>query len=523
LHAHPRVLVGVLFGVALHAIGQAGLALAAGLLGRSLVQTEGFGAASAGPWVLIACFGLAAAFVKATSATFLAFAEGRASGTVAQRLRATAVSRLLSAGLHDAAPRVLATIAVQIRQVEAAVGSGVLAGARATAQLALLALTLIALSPLLALGAGIGIVPFALGLGALRRRWARSNDRAQQLSVELHAGVDELVKSLDLWRCYGAGARIDAEIRSAGARATQASERAEAARAALSGGNEVLGALAVIAALFFARYTGLPLGDGTVIAFCTVLFMSYRPLRDLGDARAARQRGTSALESLERTLPPGESLVPDLPVSDAERHPLERLELIDFGATRHDVRATLAVEPGEFVAIVGPTGCGKTTLLRALLGLEAASGSVAYGGRDFAQAGVGPQHRPLAWVPQDALLVTGTVLANVALLGGDESRAQRALRQIGADRLAGELAHVTVGPGGRALSGGERRQVAIARALCSDLPVLLLDEPTEGLDQHAEARVLAALDRIRHERSLIVVTHRPEVAGRADRVLNLAE
>src|SRR5688572_27531732 len=86
LRAHHRVLVGVLIGVALHAIGQAGLALAAGLLGRSLVRTEGLGTASEGPWFLIACFGLAAAFVKATAATFLAFAEGRASGTVGQRL-----------------------------------------------------------------------------------------------------------------------------------------------------------------------------------------------------------------------------------------------------------------------------------------------------------------------------------------------------------------------------------------------------------------------------------------------------
>src|SRR6185503_1795244 len=103
LRARPRVLAGVLIGVALHALGQAGLALAAGLLGRSLVQTEGFGAASEGPWFFIACFGLGAAFVKAIAATFLAFAEGSASGTVAQRLRATAVSRLLTAGLHDAA------------------------------------------------------------------------------------------------------------------------------------------------------------------------------------------------------------------------------------------------------------------------------------------------------------------------------------------------------------------------------------------------------------------------------------
>ena len=356
--------------------------------------------------------------------------------------------------------------------------------------------------------------------------------------VDLHAGLDELVKSLDLWRCYGAGAQIDAVIRDAGERATRAGERAEAGRAALSGGNEVLGALAVIAALLFAQQAGLDLGDGTVVAFCTVLFMAYRPLRELGDARAARMLGTSALEFLERVLPPQgrrPSVAPVPAGSDANcrravrpkagarstGHLLERLELVDFGAARHDVRTTLAVEPGEFVAIVGPTGSGKTTLLRALLGLESASGSVSYGGREFTAASVGPEQRPLAWVPQDALLITGTVLTNVALLGGDETCALAALRQIGADRLAGELAHVTVGPGGRALSGGERRQVAIARALCSELPVMLLDEPTEGLDAEAQVRVLDALDRLRHERSLIVVTHRPEVASRADRVIQL--
>jgi ABC-type transport system involved in cytochrome bd biosynthesis fused ATPase/permease subunit len=487
-----------------------------------LVQTGGVGVAAQGPWLTIACFGLTAAFVKASAATFLAFTEGRVSGRVSQTLRTEAVGRLIQAGLHDSAPRVLATIAVQIRQVESAVGAGVMAGARAMAQLALLALTLIALSPLLALVAATGIVPFALGLAALRRRWARSNDRTQQLLVDLHAGVDDLVKSLDLWRCYGAGAQIASAIRDAGERAARAGERAEAGRAALSGANEVLGALAVILALLFAQHAGLSFGDGTVVAFCTVLFMAYRPLRDLGDARAARLRGTSALEVLERALPPqAKERKSSAGPPAATNHRLERLQLVDFGASRHDVRTTLVVEPGAFVAVVGPTGSGKTTLLRALLGLELASGSVSYGGRSFADSSVGPEQRPLAWVPQDALLVTGTVLANVALLGGDEARALAALRLLGAGRLAGELANVVVGPGGQALSGGERRQLAIARALCSDLPVLLLDEPTEGLDAGAQARVLDALERVRHERSLIVVTHRPEVAARADRVVEL--
>src|SRR5262245_44327543 len=80
LRGHPQVLAGVFFGVAVHAVGQAGLALAAGLLGRSLVRSEGNDLAYESPLLLIGFFGLGAAFVKAIAATFLAFAEGRASG-----------------------------------------------------------------------------------------------------------------------------------------------------------------------------------------------------------------------------------------------------------------------------------------------------------------------------------------------------------------------------------------------------------------------------------------------------------
>jgi ABC-type transport system involved in cytochrome bd biosynthesis fused ATPase/permease subunit len=180
----------------------------------------------------------------------------------------------------------------------------------------------------------------------------------------------------------------------------------------------------------------------------------------------------------------------------------------------------LVLGPGELLALVGPNGSGKTTLLRALLGLEPARGELRYAGVELGDRGVGPGERPFAWVPQQAPLVSGTVLENVALVGVSEAEARAALSEIGADGLLGRAARDQVGPGGRPLSGGECRQVALARALCTGQPVLLLDEPTAGLDAEATRAVLGALTRLRGRRSAIVVTHDPAVAAICDRVLS---
>jgi ABC-type multidrug transport system fused ATPase/permease subunit len=512
---HPRrgILTALAASLLIFGLGHAALALAAGLLGRALARN---GAADPTSWAQeifgVCLIGLIGAVVKAFAGIAVSFGEVSLAGRVGTRLRARVSRALLAGGLPDAAPRVHARIAVRIREVEAATQAGMVSGLRAVAQLVPLAIALIFVSPRLAIGGVLVLVPFGLGIAALRRRWRGQSARAQTLAEELHAGVDELVAGLDLWRSYGAGERVESTLRDVGERATRAQARVDATRAALSGANEVLGALGLLGAVLVAKTFGLPLADGTLIAFAAVFFMAYRPLRDLGDARSWSVRGADALAAIDALA---QDALEPLPRAK-QVFPLAALEATAFGAASRGPRTSLRVAPGEIVCVLGPTGSGKTTLLRALLGLEAATGELGYADRDLTQAEVGPAARPFAWVPQDAPLVTGTIAQNVALFAGEPGAAERALSAIGASALLAR-AHDLVGPGGRALSGGERRQIAIARALASGLPVLLLDEPTEGLDPRAEAEVLRALEALRGKRSLVVVTHRPGVAAIAER------
>jgi ABC-type bacteriocin/lantibiotic exporter with double-glycine peptidase domain len=191
-------------------------------------------------------------------------------------------------------------------------------------------------------------------------------------------------------------------------------------------------------------------------------------------------------------------------------------------------RLRFDVEPGQIVAIAGPTGSGKTTLLRALLGLELTDeGTIRYGSEDLSRREVGPSARPFAWVPQEAAIVTGTIADNVALgrrgalAASTEAVARQSLAAIGAAPLV-QRVHERVSAGGPELSGGERQWIAIARALASELPVLLLDEPTAGLDDEAQRQVLDALAALRGQRTIIVVSHRAEPLQLADQVIELA-
>lgn len=533
-------------GTALHAGGHAVLAGAAGLLVRSFDKSHGLGmdigssgrfsTASLGSLtVALAGVGVAAAILKLVGGALAASAEARVAGSVASDVRLEALDLVLrtravvvpvghpdQGAAPDARGARLAALTTHIHDVERGVSHGVLAELRAAVQLAPLLVLLIALAPKLAASALLALAAFGVFAFLMRRAFKRARARAGASAEALAAAADEAVRHADLWTTYGAESRLRAHVVAIGRAIGRESGRLRVRAAMLSATSEVLGALALVLALLFARTGGLGDDPGRVLPFAIVFFMAYRPLRELIDARVARARGDEALRAAlaisghvahaatpreRRSWPPA---------------PLVLKQVVGPHGTH--VPLSLVVPEGEIVAIVGATGTGKTSLFRALLGLERArDGSVRYGDAPLDDAGIGPGARPFAWVPQEAPILGDSLAANVGLgapVEIDHEAAAALLAELGAGDLARDLDQAALGTT-RPLSGGERQLVAVARALATNLPVLLLDEPTSALDEASEARVLAALARLRGKRTVLLATHRPAPLAIADRVVRL--
>ncbi|UNS97869.1 thiol reductant ABC exporter subunit CydD [Streptomyces tubbatahanensis] len=251
---------------------------------------------------------------------------------------------------------------------------------------------------------------------------------------------------------------------------------------------------------------------------------AYLPLRQVGTHYHAAAEGLAAAESvfdvLERPLP----------ASGTRRIDARGASLVlDGVAVRHPGRAgyalpptDLTVRPGETVALTGPSGGGKTTLLSVLLGFTPpGEGRVTVGGVPLASLDLAAWRQQIAWVPQHPYLFAGTVADNVRLARpeADAAAVASALADAGAPDLDPARA---LGEAGAGLSAGQGRRVALARAFLADRPVVLLDEPTAALDSATEAAVLAAVRRLTETRTVLLVTHRPALLATADRVLRLS-
>jgi ATP-binding cassette subfamily B protein len=190
---------------------------------------------------------------------------------------------------------------------------------------------------------------------------------------------------------------------------------------------------------------------------------------------------------------------------------------------------SLTIEPGERVAIVGPSGSGKSTLASLLLRLyDPRKGRILFDGRDIREYTIESLRKQLGAALQDSVLFAVSVRENIRFGSQDASEEEviRAARLANAHEFIEELPEgyeTVLGERGATLSGGQRRRVALARAAVRDTPILILDEPTTGLDGRNQSAVNAALHRLSAGRTTILITHHLATLSQVDRVVYLQE
>ena len=356
---------------------------------------------------------------------------------------------------------------------------------------------------------------------------------SQQATDELAYVVEENVLAHRMVRLHGAQQSQASRFGALSQSLRRLAIKSTIASAAMTPLTQLLAAAALSVVICIALWQSRGVVDskdvtvGGFVSFITAMLMLIAPIRRLADVANPITRGVAALER-------GLSLLGDTGAESEGTHTADRVRgeivlnqvSVSFGAEQAPAlnNVSLRVAPGEIVALVGPSGAGKTTLVNLLPRfVNSSQGQITLDGHELSSWNLASLRSQFAMVSQDVVMFNDTIAANVALGSAmDEKRVHECLA---AANLAEHIAalpqgiHTVAGHNAAQLSGGQRQRLAIARALYKNAPILILDEATSALDTESERLVQDALQRLMQGRTTLVIAHRLSTIEHADRVV----
>lgn len=378
----------------------------------------------------------------------------------------------------------------------------------------------------------LSIAPVLFGITSYYTRRSKNASRElRKKEGEIVSLLQEVLSAIGVVKAFAQEDHEEERLEERSIQSLQIALRARTVKAKLSPLVEIVVATGTALVLWFGGHLVLAgtLSVGSLVVFIWYLGKMYKPMQDFAkmtDAYAKASVGYERLREILDTQP----TVRDLPDARA-LPPLKgeiQFEHVDFNYVPDrpilsDV--TMRFPAGQMTALVGPTGSGKSTIA-ALIGrfYDPISGTVRMDGadlRDFHQKSL---HEQISYVLQENVLFNAPVSENIAYgkPGATDDQIRRAAEMANAHEFISQLPHgydTVVGERGVTLSGGQRQRIAIARAIIRDSPILILDEPSSGLDAASEELVFEAVDRLIEGRTTIVIAHRFSTIRRANAIL----
>jgi subfamily B ATP-binding cassette protein MsbA len=521
------------------ALAAAGLAALVGAATEPLIPAlmqplldKGFAGQSLPLWVIpLVIVGLFA--VRGVAGFVAQYGLTWAANRAVQQMRQAMFEHLMRAEpsmfSRHSASQLTNTVVYEVQQGATLLVGSLLTLVRDSLTLAALLIYLLWLNWQLTLFVSILFPAVAFVMRTLGRRLHKLTVAGQGATDELAYTVEENVLAWRIVRLHDAAQSQAQRFAGRSAQLRRLVMKAAIASGTMTPITQIMAAIAlscvITAALWQSSATGATVGG--FVAFITAMLMLVSPIKHLSDVMAPITRGLAAIER-------GLDLIDLTPTEQGGTHSVERargeIELHGVGLRyREDQEGALQglslhIAPGQTVALVGPSGAGKTSLVNLLPRFIAPTeGQVLLDGVPLEHWDVRALRRQFAFVSQDVVLFNDTVAANVALGAEvDPARVRQALEGAHLAEFVDSLPqgmNTSIGHNGGQLSGGQRQRLAIARALYKDAPVLILDEATSALDSESERAVQAALEHLMRHRTTIVIAHRLSTIEHAHRVV----